>query len=148
MTASFTRRANLFMHAGLAAVALCALCFVVLLWAVPLMNYNSGGIYTHTAGAVQPQASRERSWNRLPLLSRVGRVCEQRSHALDPYVHDLPLTDLDECRDPDPAGTAPDLSEFDRPEKAVGLGRAHGMRASSAKGRFLLKIRSLLPTTL
>jgi hypothetical protein len=41
MAATFTRRANLFMHLGLAVVAIAALCFTLLVWGVPLMNYNT-----------------------------------------------------------------------------------------------------------
>ncbi|MGH8227105.1 MAG: cytochrome c3 family protein [Steroidobacteraceae bacterium] len=41
MAAIFTRRATLFMHAGLAAMALGAVVFILLVWGVPLMNYNT-----------------------------------------------------------------------------------------------------------
>jgi hypothetical protein len=48
MAVIFTRRANLFMHTALAAVGVLALCFVVLVWAVPLMNYNTQVGFTPT----------------------------------------------------------------------------------------------------
>jgi hypothetical protein len=40
MTAIFSRRANLLVQIGLALSLLGAVCFLLLIWGVPLMNYN------------------------------------------------------------------------------------------------------------
>ncbi|HUN75170.1 MAG TPA: cytochrome c3 family protein [Steroidobacteraceae bacterium] len=46
MAAIFTRRANLFMQVGLASVAVLAIGFVIAVWGVPLMNYNTQVSFT------------------------------------------------------------------------------------------------------
>ncbi|MGH8220981.1 MAG: cytochrome c3 family protein [Steroidobacteraceae bacterium] len=46
MAAIFTRRANLFMQIGLALLVLGGLLFLVLVWGVPLMNYNDQVSFT------------------------------------------------------------------------------------------------------
>ncbi|HTT00687.1 MAG TPA: cytochrome c3 family protein [Steroidobacteraceae bacterium] len=41
MAAIFTRRADLFMHVALAVAVIATVCFVLLIWGVPRMNYNT-----------------------------------------------------------------------------------------------------------
>lgn len=46
MTAIFSRRANLFVQIGLVLLVLGAVCFLLLIWGVPLMNYNDQVSFT------------------------------------------------------------------------------------------------------
>ena len=52
-------------------------------------------IYATAADSVQPQAPRQRSWARLPLLPHDGGEIFQRRDAVDSDLHDMSLPDLD-----------------------------------------------------
>ena len=122
--AIFGPRANLFMNIALLGTAGVFAFLLILIWVVPVMGYNAQERYTPPQPVpFSHQAPRQRPRPRLPVLPYHGGDLAECGHSADPYLHDLPLTDLDQCRNPRTGAAEPGRGQATALDRSLHLAR-------------------------